>query len=183
MLYPIFSDDPASFLYPSHFHQMNRYNNSSTFNGSGSSLLNHSNSGNIAMNRPNATNTTDNFYSRYNTPYNSNQSTSSSSTDFLSNNRFSTVPIKSYSDDTSSSNSTSNDSLGIFHSESQPSRSLYHSQQQQQQEEKEATDNSTGSGNGNNNYSSSNIYSSIPKRTDTIGGSPNNSGGDDKEGN
>ncbi|KAI8637741.1 transcription regulator HTH, apses-type DNA-binding domain-containing protein [Parasitella parasitica] len=28
VLYPIFSDDPASHLYPSHLHQMNRFNNS-----------------------------------------------------------------------------------------------------------------------------------------------------------
>lgn len=30
ILYPIFSDDPASYLYPSHLHQMNQFNNSSS---------------------------------------------------------------------------------------------------------------------------------------------------------
>lgn len=29
-MYPIFSDDPASYLYPSHLHQMNRFNNSNS---------------------------------------------------------------------------------------------------------------------------------------------------------
>ncbi|CAO3634379.1 unnamed protein product [Mucor hiemalis] len=177
MLYPIFSDDPASFLYPSHYHQMNRYNNGA-FNSS-SSLLNNSmsatNSGsNLNLSRPGATDTsTDNFYSRY-TPYN--HSTSSPSTDFLSNRiseSTSTVPIKSYSDN-NGNNTSSNDSLGIFHTIPQPSRSLYYSQQQDGQA---TTDNSTGGGNGN-----SSVFSSIQKRTETntIGSSSNN--GDDKEG-
>ncbi|KAL7319358.1 hypothetical protein PS15m_002504 [Mucor circinelloides] len=30
ILHPIFSDDPASYLYPSHLHQMNRFNNSNS---------------------------------------------------------------------------------------------------------------------------------------------------------
>ncbi|KAF1799041.1 hypothetical protein FB192DRAFT_1450530 [Mucor lusitanicus] len=30
ILYPIFSDDPATYLYPSHLHQMNRFNNSNS---------------------------------------------------------------------------------------------------------------------------------------------------------
>ncbi|KAI9248967.1 transcription regulator HTH, apses-type DNA-binding domain-containing protein [Helicostylum pulchrum] len=41
ILHPIFSDDPASFLYPSHFHQMNnmnRFNNSSSSSTSTNTL-------------------------------------------------------------------------------------------------------------------------------------------------
>lgn len=34
VLYPIFSDDPTSFLYPSHLHQMNRFNNNYNHNSS-----------------------------------------------------------------------------------------------------------------------------------------------------
>ncbi|KAL9549515.1 hypothetical protein MBANPS3_005164 [Mucor bainieri] len=41
ILYPIFSDDPASYLYPSHLHQMNRFN---TSNSSSNHHFNHAKS-------------------------------------------------------------------------------------------------------------------------------------------